>query len=239
MILNSIRLEGWRCFASSTAVGPFTDGLNIICGPNGSGKSTLMMALVRGLFDSHLVTGEHISVLRPWGRALNPRVTLEFTHDGVRYRLLKQFLAAQCAELCRLEGDKYVPLAESRAADEQARRLLAGEAPGKGVTDQRHWGLAQVLWATQGNLRIADLSAGTRTTLQETLGGQIAGPAADVLEKRIADAYAQFFTRTGKLKAGAAAPAVVRLQSELETLNKEARKVAKAVGGLRGRQSTD
>ena len=239
MILNSICLEGWRCFASSTAVGPFTDGLNIICGPNGSGKSTLMMALVRGLFDNHLVTGEHISVLRPWGRALNPRVTLEFTHDGVRYRLLKQFLASPCAELCRLEGDRYVPLAESRAADDQARRLLAGEAPGKGVTDQRHWGLAQVLWATQGNLRIADLSAETRTTLQEALGGQIAGPGADVVEKRIADAYAQFFTRTGKLKAGAAAPAFVRLQKELEALQQRREKLQERLEEFEAASRTD
>jgi DNA repair exonuclease SbcCD ATPase subunit len=215
VILNSICLEGWRCFARNTYVGPFTDGLNIISGPNGSGKSTLIMALVRGLFDSHLVTGENVSGLRPWGRSLNPRVTLEFTHDAVHYRLHKQFLTSQSAILSRLEKGDYVPLAESRAADEQARRLLAGDAPGRGVSDQRHWGLAQILWATQGNLRIDELASGTRATLQEALGAQIAGPATDVVERRIADAYGQFFTRTGKLKGGASAPATVRLQSEI------------------------
>ena len=118
-----------------------------------------------------------------------------------------------------------------RAAGRKPRRRRPGSpfacrrSAGKGVTDQRHWGLAQVLWATQGNLRIADLSAETRTTLQEALGGQIAGPGADVVEKRIADAYAQFFTRTGKLKTGAAAPAFVRLQKELEALQQRREKL--------------
>lgn len=220
MILHAICVEGWRCFAGRTFVGEFTEGLNIIFGPNGSGKSTLMMALVRGLFDNHLVSGEHISALRPWGRELNPQVTLEFTHGGVRYRLVKQFLASQRAELCRLEGGTYVRLAESRAADDQARRLLAGEAPGKGVTDPRHWGLAQVLWATQGDLRIADLSAPTRTAIEEALG-HIAGPSTEAIERRIAEAYGQFFTRGGKLKRGAGAPAVVRLQEDLEKLQQK------------------
>ena len=49
MILRSVRVEGWRCFAATVEVGPFIDGLNIIHGPNGIGKSTLMTALVRGL----------------------------------------------------------------------------------------------------------------------------------------------------------------------------------------------
>ena len=62
MILRSIRVEGWRCFAAPVNVEPFADGLNIVHGPNGIGKSTLMMALVRGLFDNHSVTGEQIKM---------------------------------------------------------------------------------------------------------------------------------------------------------------------------------
>ena len=78
MILRSIRVEGWRCFAVPVEVGPFADGLNVIHGPNGIGKSTLMTALVRGLFDSHNVKGVDIKSLRPWGRSLAPKVTIEF-----------------------------------------------------------------------------------------------------------------------------------------------------------------
>ncbi|MCH5375649.1 MAG: AAA family ATPase, partial [Planctomycetes bacterium] len=216
MILHSIRVEGWRCFAAEMSVGPFVEGLNIIHGPNGIGKSTLMTALVRGLFDSHTVTGEEIKLLRPWGRSLIPRVTIDFTQDDVRYRLHKQFLSSQTAQLSRLEDGRYVPLAESRDADEQARRVLAGDAPGRGVTDQRHWGLAQILWATQGRLQIDSMSDGTRATIQNALAAQITGPGAEAIEKQITSAYTAFFTPGGKLRGGAAAPAVVSLQSRLE-----------------------
>jgi exonuclease SbcC len=214
MILRTIHVEGWRCFAAAVEVGPLGDGLNVIHGRNGIGKSSLMMALARGLFDNHNVGGDQVKTLRPWGRQLNPKVVIEFEQDGVRYRLQKQFLSSPAAALSRLENGQFVPLAESRAADEQARQILSGDAPARGVTDQRHWGLAQILWATQGNLQIDGLSAGTRATIQDALGAQVSGPGAETLEKQIADAFNQFFTPGGKLKGGASAPAVVALQSQ-------------------------
>ncbi len=221
MILRSLRVEGWRCFAVPVEVGPFTDGLNIIHGPNGIGKSTLMTALARGLFDNHGVGGADIAGLRPWGRALNPKVAIEFEHDGERYQLQKQFLNAATSQLNRLESDRYVPLAESRDADERARKLLAGEAPGRGASDHRHWGLAQILWATQGSLHIEQLAGSTRATIEDALGAQIAAPGSDALEQQIADAYARFFTATGRLRSGATAPAIVGLQARLEAATSE------------------
>jgi DNA repair exonuclease SbcCD ATPase subunit len=216
MILRSIRVEGWRCFAAAVEVGPFGDGLNVVHGPNGIGKSTLMMALVRGLFDSHAVGGADVKALRPWGRSLNPKVTIEFEQNGTSYRLQKQFVSSTSAALSRLEDGRFVPLAEGRAADDQAREILSAEPPSRGVSDQRHWGLAQILWATQGNMQIDQISSTTRTTIQDALGAQVAGPGAETLERKIADAYGQFFTPTGKLKGGAAAPAVVSLREQLD-----------------------
>ncbi len=99
MILNSIQVEGWRCFASPFSVGEFGTGLNIIHGPNGIGKSTIMMALARGLFDSHHVGGEEIKSLRPWGRELAPKVMIEFEQDGQQFRLRKQFLESAQLEI--------------------------------------------------------------------------------------------------------------------------------------------
>ncbi len=215
MILRSLRVQGWRCFAAAVEVGPLASGLNIIHGPNGSGKSTLMMALVRGLFDSHTVQGTHMKSLQPWGRSLSPQVTIEFEHEGQQYQLHKQFLSAASSQLQRFEAGRFVPLAESRAADEQARALLGGESPARGASDQRHWGWAQILWATQGNLRIEQLADGTRATIQEALGQQLAGPSHEGLERQIAQAYEQYFTGTGKLKSGAAAPKIIELQMRL------------------------
>ena len=200
MILRSIRVESWQCFAAPVEVGPFIDGLNIIYGPNGIGKSTLMTALVRGLFDSHNVGGADIKSLRPWGRLLAPKVTIEFEQDGEQFQLHKQFLSSESARLDRKENGHYVPFAENRAANDKARETLSGEAPGRGASDQRHWGLAQILWATQGGLQIEQLAPGTRATIQDALGAQIAGPGTEALEKRIAAAYGQFFTgKKGKL----------------------------------------
>jgi len=109
---------------------------------------------------------------------LNERLT--------QFKLHKQFLNSESARLDREEDGQYVPFAESRAADDRARDILSGEAPGRGASDQRHWGLAQILWAPQGSLQIEQLAPGTKATIQDTLGAQITGPGSETLEKRIA-----------------------------------------------------
>jgi DNA repair exonuclease SbcCD ATPase subunit len=221
MIVRSIRVEGWRCFAAPVELGPFGEGLNVVYGPNGVGKSTVMMALVRALFDSHKVGGDEVKALRPWGRSLNPKVTVEFQKNGSRYRLHKQFLSAPSAHLSRLEKSQFVPVAESLAADEQARQILSGDASLRGVTKQQHWGLAQILWAAQGDLELHALSPGTRATITDALGGQLSGPAVETIETRIAEAHQRFFTPTGQLRGGASAPAIVGLRSELAATEAE------------------
>lgn len=80
MIVRSIKLAGWRCYLEEVEIGPFDDGLNIIYAPNATGKSTLFEALRRGLLDGHKVTGKDVESIRPWGRQLAPKVTVEFSH---------------------------------------------------------------------------------------------------------------------------------------------------------------
>jgi uncharacterized protein YhaN len=176
---------------------------------------------VRALFDSHKVGGDEVKALRPWGRSLNPKVTVEFQKNGSRYRLHKQFLSAPSAHLSRLEKSQFVPVAESLAADEQARQILSGDASLRGVTKQQHWGLAQILWATQGDLELHALSPGTRATITDALGGQLSGPAIEAIETRISETYLRFFTPTGQLRGGASAPAIVGLRSELAAAEAE------------------
>lgn len=157
MILQSISVANWRCFLESVELGPFADGLNIVHAPNGTGKSTLFEAMRHGLLDGHGVSGKEVDGLRPWGRELAPKVTVEFVHGGVEYRITKQFLDRQSALLERKETGRYRPLAEGTSADDQTRVLLTQNPPGRGLAQVRNWGLAQVLWAPQGSLALSSL----------------------------------------------------------------------------------
>ena len=150
MNIRSIRVADWRCFLDDIEVGPFEEGLNIIYAPNGTGKSTLFEALKRALLDGHKVTGKDVESIRPWGRNLAPKVTVEFIHDDQEYRVTKQFLDSPGALLERKEDGRYCRIAEGASADEQTREILTKNPPGKGLAKTPNWGIAQVLWAPQG-----------------------------------------------------------------------------------------
>ena len=119
MILRAIAVSGWRCFLEEITVGPFTEGLNVIHAPNGTGKSTLFEAMQRGLLDAHGVTGYNVEAIRPWGRSLAPRVTIEFEHAGQTYRVTKQYLDGATSGLERQEDGRFRPVSEGRAADDE------------------------------------------------------------------------------------------------------------------------
>jgi DNA repair exonuclease SbcCD ATPase subunit len=215
MLLRSIKLEGWRCFANAVNVGEFGDGLNIIHGPNGVGKSTLMMALVRAMFDNHHSAGQDMESLRPWGKDLSPLVELQFEQDRAQYRLTKGFLNRKQSELARREQDRFERFKEARDADEFVRSLLAGEDAKRGVSKPQHWGLAQVLWVPQGDLALESLAGTAKDLVQQALGAQLKSVASTGVERRIADRYAEVYTSTGKLKQGASAARVVQLEQQV------------------------
>lgn len=217
MILRSIRVQGWRCFADPVEIGPLADGLTVLHAPNATGKSTLFEALLRTLLDGHRVTGREVEALRPWGRELAPTATVEFVHGGVEYRLTKRFLDRQESELHRREGGQFVRLAEGDAADERVREILTRNPPGRGLSRPDNWGLAQVLWAPQGNLALGSLSGDVVADIRASLGVQVSGPGSGPLEQRIEETYGRFFTPGGKLRTGKDAPAVVRFREELES----------------------
>lgn len=215
MLLRSIKLEGWRCFANAMRVGEFGNGLNVVHGPNGIGKSTLMMALVRAMFDNHHSAGQDIEGLRPWGKDLSPLVELQFEHDGTQYRLTKGFLQRKQSELARREQDRFERFKEGRDADDFVRSLLAGEDAKRGISKPQHWGLAQVLWASQGELTLETLTGSARDMVQQALGAQLKSAASTGIEKRIAERYAAIYTSTGKLKQGASAARVIQLEQQV------------------------
>jgi len=216
VILRSIAVQGWRCFANPVSVGPFADGLNVLHAPNASGKSTLFEALLRGLLDGYRVSGRDVDNLRPWGRELAPTVTVEFSHGGAEYRMMKRFLDHPAVELERRENGNFVRMAENEAADEKIRAILTRNPPGRGLSRPENWGLAQVLWAPQGDLVLDKLSGDLVADIRTALGVQVSGPGSGPLEERIETAYLRFFTTGGQYRRGKDAPAVVRLRESLQ-----------------------
>jgi DNA repair exonuclease SbcCD ATPase subunit len=214
MILRSISLEGWRCFANPVRLGPFSEGLSVLYAPNGCGKSTLFEALIRALLDGHRVSGRDAEAMRPWGRSLAPTVSVEFTHAGADYRLTKRFLDHPSSELERRESGRYVRLDQGEAADETVRQILRSSPPGRGLARLENWGLAQILWVPQGRLEVAGLSGDLVLDIRAYLGAHVPGTAATRLETRIQEIYAQFFTSQGKLRSGREAPALVSLREK-------------------------
>ena len=215
MILQSIALSGWRCFLEEISIGPFSDRLNVISGPNGIGKSTLFEALRRALMDSYAVTGQDIIAIRPWGRELSPKVNVAFTHGDLQYRLTKQFLDSGFALLERKEDGVYRPLAEGRQADEQVREFLSRNPPGRGLSQSRNWGLAQVLWAPQGELELIDLSGDVVSDIRAVLGIQVSDKSSGPLEQKLSEIYERYYTRQGRVKSGRGAPPIVDLNESL------------------------
>lgn len=221
MILQSIHVASWRCFIAPIKVGPFGEGLNVLYAPNSTGKSTLFEALLRGILDGHRVSGKEVQAIRPWGRLLSPTVTVEFSHNGIDYRIAKQFLDNASSRLERKEAGRFVSLAESNKADETVRAILGQNTPGRGLAQSKDWGLAQVLWAPQGDLTIGQLSGDVLADIRASLGVQVAGPEASPIEKRIQETWRQFFTSGRKLKTGKEAPAIVRLRERLRKAEDE------------------
>jgi energy-coupling factor transporter ATP-binding protein EcfA2 len=214
MIVRKIHVEGWGCFADATEIGPFNERLNVISGRNGRGKSTLLRIMTRGLMDTYNVGGTEAQTLRPWGRPLTPKVKIEFTHGDLEYRLNKRFLDKPAALLELRDGTGWTSIAEDEGADEKVRELLRAEAPGAGLSNIRHWGIAQVLWSPQDAAALPSLSGDVLADIHAALGVQISGPEGVRIEGHVETLYRQFYTPTGRLRSGAGEPPVARLRRE-------------------------
>lgn len=222
MILHSLRVTHWRSLLNQNEVGPFADGLNVIHAPNGTGKSSLFEAMRHTLFDAHLVTGKEIEAVRPWGRSLAPQVMVEFSQAGVRYRIEKTFLDSANARLLRFEDGDFMPLADGRNADSKLREILTvTDTPGRGLSKQEHWGLAQVLWAPQGALNLSALSSNVSEKLRAALGVQLTGEGGTRLEELLEEQYLAFFTKGGKPRMGKDAAPILAMESQLAEMTQE------------------
>lgn len=218
MIVRNIAVEGWRCYLKRVSVGSFDEQLNVIYAPNATGKSTLFEALRRAFVDSHRVSGEAIEAIKPWGRELAPKVTVEFVHRGAEYRITKQFLRNPSSLLERKEKGRFAPFREGVLADEWLRELLLSRPPGKGPARPENWGVAQILWAPQGNLALGELSENLVDRVRLSLGMQLSTPESSALERQIKALYETIYTPKGKLKTGRDASPMVRVKEELREI---------------------
>ena len=242
MIIRSITVSGWRCFADPLSLGSLDDRLNIIYAPNGTGKSTIFDALRRAFLDGHNSSGRDVEALRPWGRELSPRVAVEFVSEGKEYRISKSFLYGKQSVLERKEREIFQKLAEGKLADSRVRELLLKDPPSKNFTKPESWGLAQVLWAPQGSLELGTLSGSLVQDIRSVLTQQVMGAGA--YDRKIQERHDKYFTqKRGDLKTGSNAPEIVKIQSDLKNYRnqleewreryEELYEIAESVGDLR------
>ena len=128
---------------------------------------------------------------------------------------MKRFLDHPVVELERRENETFVREAEGDAADQKIREILTRNPPGRGLSRPENRGLAQVLWAPQGDLSLGKLSGDLVADIRTALDVQVSDPSSGPLEERIEAAYLRFFTSGGQYKRGKDAPAVARLRESL------------------------
>ncbi|MCS1407287.1 MAG: Chromosome partition protein Smc [Verrucomicrobia subdivision 3 bacterium] len=220
MILRQISVSNWRSLLKSVELGPFSEGLNVIHAPNGTGKSSLFEAMQRGLFDAHHTSGADIKAVLPWGRKLTPSVIIEFIEGGETWRVEKKFLSEASAKLQRFEDGEFKPFANGRGADSEIRKILSAEGPRHGPSKPEHWGLAQILWAPQGELNLKKISGSTAEVIKGALGVQLSGGSGG-LQERIKKRLLEYFTEKGKEKTGKNAPPIVDRRDRQSALKKE------------------
>ncbi|MGD1097728.1 MAG: AAA family ATPase, partial [Bryobacteraceae bacterium] len=192
MIIRALSVEGFGCFANKAEIGPLGDGVNVLFGPNGVGKSTLSRAITSALLDGHRVKAAEMKTIRPWGRRLAPQVMLELENGGHAYRIRKQFLDTPSSSLYRQEGGVWKSFMTNDDADDFLRTLLSCTPPGSGVVQPKHWGLAQILWTTQGELTVPPLAAGVVELIQRAVGAQLTAGGSAV-ERKILERYGEFY----------------------------------------------
>jgi len=217
MILHSIELENFGRFIEPARFEFAPGRVNLLSGPNGSGKSTVLAALSAAFVVPHRSTGDDIRRWQPWGRGLAPRVTVEFTSGGVRYRLSKTFAFSNRAraELEQVEGDGFRRVCEGDAVEQQIPQFLGGQLRSGVDARTREWLIAGVLWARQNGLAELRLEAPVQEAVRKSLGAQVRSGLPNTLMDEVQRLYDEDWTPTGRL---ARASKVTALSAEVAAL---------------------
>ena len=104
----------------------FDQDLTVLYGPNGSGKSSLWTGIVLGLLYK-IRSGPVVEAIRPiGGGAGHPYVEIDFTADGVQYRIEKTFANGNAATARLLNLNDGTELSQGDAAVIECRNLVTG-----------------------------------------------------------------------------------------------------------------
>lgn len=200
MILTRLSLRNFRGIREAKFE-RLSDRLCLFWGPNESGKSTLVEALHFGLFEKAKGEAEHKREVWSWGSDQPPEVEVDLVDDtGESWRVTKRFLDRPNTEL---EGTN-LRLRDSDA-EARLRQLLGTRQAGNRQLKADELGIWPLVWVRQGQsgqpTRDA-LPSDARAALERTLAGQTgliaAGPLGIATRERLADAYARWWTPTGK-----------------------------------------
>ncbi len=213
MRLLSLTVRNYRVHKDLTM--PFDPSRNLVGGPNESGKSTLAEAAHRALFLRAKTGGnvqkEMVSTLHNG----DPEVILAFETAGARWDLEKRFAGAKGST--RLTAQGGAALRDDEAEAKLADLLKSDTAGGRGAAGLLP-DLWSHLWVWQG--RAGEAPAAHTTHHKERLVQHLQQHgAASVLQSatdqrvahRIATAYDELFTNTGRPKIGSK-PELAKLQ---------------------------
>jgi DNA repair exonuclease SbcCD ATPase subunit len=219
MILESIQLRHVGLFTESVTVGPFSGGLNILAAANESGKTTLIKAATRALFDRHICKDQEIKTLQPAGSDLAPKIAVVFQVASGKFKIEKTFLLSPKCQLSEWKSNSWQLIAEGDEADKRLMTLLQSTQPGRGASNEAHWGMMRYLWARQGEPTAWPKWDGEPGQLiQNRLARVELDPLIDRLRADLWADYLENYTATGQAKANGP---LKKADEELEQIDTE------------------
>ena len=244
MQIRRIDISAFRCFRGRILIDNINDGITLLVGDNEEGKSTVLAALQTVLFEKHTVGGAVAAAMLPYGSKVRPKISIEFDHDGVHYRLSKAFCQKPMAELEAETGTRW----SGDAAEDQLRDMLEFTPPPRGGAKPEHRGLQSLFWVEQGlafvQPQINDTShISLAGALEAEIGTVTGGERGRTLIKRVESRVGEMFTPKSRKPAGAykdaidratkalvrrdeIAASLKRFEDKVDTLTEERRRLA-------------
>jgi hypothetical protein len=184
MKIDALRLAAFRRFSGPVSIENFADGINLLSGPNEMGKSTFFHGLEAAFTVRHKVSGAVLDAMRPFTGG-EPLVEADFSENGQRWRIRKQFGRGNAAILTDLDAGRIV--SRNAEAEDQLASLIGrgGEITGPiSLVWVRQQRTLQAPDPDVDPLTGKDRPRGERSALQEAIGREVQSAAGgEVLER--------------------------------------------------------